>query len=64
MTLKTVNQLVADNPAFTPGGLRWDILNAEKNGLAAKGAILRKGRRVYLDEDLYFEWLREQSHAA
>lgn len=64
MVLKTVNQLIHDHPAFTPGGLRWDIFNARTNGLAAKGAILRKGRRVYLIEELYFDWLRDQNGKA
>jgi hypothetical protein len=55
--IATVPQLAKDNPALTEGGLRWDIFNAEKNGLAASKAIIRKGRRVYIVVDRYFEWL-------
>jgi hypothetical protein len=63
-TLRTVNQFLVENPAFTHGGVRWDIFNAERNGLAATGAIIRKGRRIYIDVDAYFAWLRKQSRAA
>lgn len=59
--LKTVNQIVADTPALTYGGVRWDIFNSSNNGLAESGAIIRKGRRIYLDEDLYFKWLRKHA---
>lgn len=62
--LKTVNQLVADTPALTHGGLRWDIFNAERNGLQDSGAIIRRGRRILIDEDKYMEWLRDRSQAA
>ena len=40
------------------GGLRWQIFNENKNGLAESGAIVRNGRAVYIDEDRYWEWLR------
>lgn len=63
MKLTTVNKLIAEHPVFTQGGLRWDIFHADTNGLTAKGCLLRKGRRIYIIEDLYFEWLREQSSA-
>jgi hypothetical protein len=59
--ISTVNQYCEKNPAFTPGGVRWDIFNAETNGLAESGAILRKGRRVYIVDDRYFAWLERQS---
>lgn len=58
--LKTVNQLVADCPALTHGGVRWDIFHAETNGLAASGAIIRRGRRILIDEDRYYAWMRER----
>ena len=54
MNLKTVKQFCADNPAFTEGGVRWEIFNEQTNGLAASGAILRMGRKIYIDEDKYF----------
>lgn len=40
------------------GGLRWQVFNEHSNGLAESGAIVRNGRAVYIDEDIYFEWLR------
>jgi hypothetical protein len=56
--LKTISQLVQDQPGLTEGGLRWDVFNARTNGLDDFGAVIRKGRRVYIDEDAYLEWLK------
>ena len=60
--IRTVSQLLAENPALTPGGIRWDIFNRHRNGLAISGAIIRKGRRIYIDPELYFEWIRGDKH--
>lgn len=57
LQIATVSQLVTENPALTNGGVRWDIFNANKNGLADKKAIIRKGRRIYIVVDRYFDWL-------
>ena len=57
MQIATVPQLAKEHPALTEGGLRWDIFNAEENGLADSKAIIRKGRRVYIVVDRYFKWL-------
>jgi len=56
----TISQLREDNPAFTEGGIRWQIFNSERNGLAEAGAIIRIGRRIYIDADAYFAWLEAQ----
>ena len=53
--LYTVDQFVQKHPAFSNGGLRWLLFHREKNGL--KRAVLRVGRRVLIDEALFFEWL-------
>lgn len=41
---KTVKQFVAENPAFTIGGMRNYIFLEEVNGLKSSGAIKRIGR--------------------
>ncbi|MBK9130603.1 MAG: hypothetical protein IPM20_03025 [Gammaproteobacteria bacterium] len=46
--------------AFSEGSLRWAIHNAERNGLARSGAIVRIGRRVLIDEELFLRWIDEQ----
>lgn len=61
MDILTVNQFVKQNPAFTEGGIRWDIFNAEKNGLKQNKVIIRKGRRVYIVPERYFAWLELQN---
>lgn len=57
--LSTVKQFCQKNPAFTEGGLRDRIFHAESNGLKKMGVILRNGRRVLIDEEKFFNWLRE-----
>ena len=55
--LRTITQFCEDNPAFRPGGIRWQIYKSNQNGLQHSGAIVRIGRRVYVDEDRYFDWV-------
>ena len=55
--LLTVQQFCDAHRAFTPGGLRWQIFNEKTNGLSGSGAIIRVGRRVYIDEVRYFAWI-------
>ena len=55
--LKTVQQFAADSP-FTEAQLRWWIFNAAANGL--QSAILRIGRRVYIDGDAFVRWIDSQ----
>jgi hypothetical protein len=37
----------------SPGAVRWWVFNEHNNGLAAADAVVRIGRRVYLDEDRF-----------
>ncbi len=62
--LRTVDQFCGENPAFTPGGIRWKIFKADENGLKAADAIVWCGRRVYIDVDRFFDWLNKQQSAA
>ena len=59
--VSTVKQFCVRNPAFTEGGVRWQIFNEANNGLAKSGAIIRMGRRVLIDEDRFFDWLDKQN---
>ncbi len=54
----TVTQFPTKYPAFTKGGLRFQIFNAETNGLGASGAIVRMGRKILIDEQKYFAWIQ------
>lgn len=44
-----------------PGGLRYLIFHADSNGFAK--AIHRVGRRVLIDEEKFFECIKENSRA-
>jgi hypothetical protein len=61
--LLSVSQLAKKHPGITEGAVRWDLFNRSKNGLADSGAIIRRGRRVLLDEPRYLEWLRSRAVA-
>ena len=63
-TLNTVSQHIAKYPAFTVGGLRSLIFNEKSNGLAKSGAVVRIGRKVLIDENLFFAWVQAQNKAA
>jgi len=54
--LQSVVQFAASGP-FTQNQLRWWIFQAETNGLAASGAIVRVQRRIYLDVDAFDRWI-------
>ncbi|MDP2902972.1 MAG: hypothetical protein Q8N96_07650 [Methylovulum sp.] len=62
--LSTVNQFCEQNPAFKVGGMRDWIFKEHQNGLAKSGAIVRIGRKVLIDESLFFDWVRLQNKAA
>jgi len=59
-TIRTVAQFCDENPAFSQNSVRWLIFNARANGLGEAGAIVRLGRRVYVDVDAFFGWLESQ----
>lgn len=68
---KTVEQFSNDNPAFTPSALRNLIFKADErhtsngvikgNGLLEVGAIIRIGRKVLIDENRFYIWVKNQN---
>jgi hypothetical protein len=72
-TFSTVELFAERHPAFTPAALRNLIFKAEPrksslgeipgNGLIEAGAILRVGRKVLIDEDQFFAWVRRKNSA-
>jgi hypothetical protein len=59
-TFYTVAEFSQRHSFLTEGGLRFQIFNANENGLTESGAIVRLGRRVLLDEENYFGWIKNQ----
>ncbi len=53
----TVRQFCAAHPAFTEGSLRELLFNRETNGLSV--ALVKKGRRLWIDVDAFFDWLEQ-----
>jgi hypothetical protein len=58
-TLHTVTGFCSAFPAFTQGGIRHFIFHAKSNGFA--GCIRRMGRKILIDEKIFFEWLDRQN---
>jgi len=57
----TVENLIERHPGLTVGGVRWMLFHRETNGLARSGAIIHRGRRLYLDEARFLSWFASQS---
>ena len=58
--LQTIAGVAAAGP-FTANQLRWYVFNAADNGLAP--AVVRVGRRVYIDTDELDNWIERQNQA-
>ena len=50
----------ADTGGFTQGAVRWQIFHAHENGLDGSGALVRVGRRIFIDPERYDAWLEAQ----
>jgi len=60
MALLKPSQLPERNPGLTLGGIRFDLFNRNTNGLSSSGALIFRGRRILIDEDVYLEWFRSR----
>jgi hypothetical protein len=58
-TLSTVNQFISKHKAFKEGGMRALIFNETTNGLKDAGAIVRVGRKVLINEEVFFAWVQQ-----
>ena len=48
---------------WSTAAIRWLIFKSENNGLETAGAIVRVGRRVFVDEAKFYGWMRTQRKA-
>ena len=48
-------------PSFPEASLRYLIFNADSNGLNQSGAIIRIGRKILIDENAFFDWIKSSS---
>ena len=58
--LLTVAAFAAAGP-FTQSQIRWWIFQSGQSGLGAWGAIVRVGRRIYIDTDKFYAWIDAQN---
>lgn len=60
--LMPIKAFVERNPGMgSESSLRWQIFNAEQNGLAESGAIVRRGRRLFIVVPRYLAWVLGES---
>ena len=57
--LQPVAEFAKSSP-FTEHQLRWYIFNARDNGLHKQRAVVRIGRRVYIDTAAFERWIDSQ----
>ena len=57
--LRTVDQFCQEHPAFTAGTIRWLLFHRQRNGL--ESAVVRVGRRVFIDVEQFFAWVDAQN---
>jgi len=53
----TIRDFCKDNPMFSANAVRWWIHRKNLNGLKESGAIVRIGRRLYIDVDKLGAWI-------
>jgi len=58
MKLVTLAQAAVLHPAFTVEKLRWQLHCRNTSGLSS--AVVKIGRRVYLDSDAFNDWIENQ----
>ncbi len=58
--LFTVRQFANRHQWISEGGLRWLLFRRDSNGLEESGAIIKIGRKILIDEQLFLQWLRQQ----
>ncbi|TDR23147.1 hypothetical protein [Marinicella litoralis] len=61
MNLLSVNKFIEANPSFTVGGMRNLIFHADSNGLNDHNAIVRIGRKVMIDVEKFYLWIKAQN---
>lgn len=58
-----VRQFCEENSQYSEGSVRWLVFNASKNGLDKFRAIIRVGRRVFIDIENWQSWEDAQSNS-
>ncbi len=60
-TLLSVADFATQSP-FTENQIRWWLFHRASNGLDNFGAIVKVGRRVYIDVAAFERWIDSQQH--
>jgi len=57
MNVKTIRQLVKEYPIFSESSIR-NMLHKNMNNI--QKVVIRIGRRILIDADLFESWIKEQ----
>lgn len=58
--LHTVKTLAESEPGLTESGISWTI-HKNREALKASGAIFYSGKKLFIDRDLFVEFLKGES---
>lgn len=58
MNLMTVKEIAGEYQIFDEGAIRWLLFNRSSNGLSQ--AVVKIGRKVFLDKDAFDNWVSEK----
>lgn len=58
----SVKQFCAKHKSIPEGGLRYYIRNKHENGLEEAGVLHYIGRKLLINEEKFFEWLKDNPH--
>jgi len=60
MRHSSIKEFCERHPAFEKNRINRLVFNRTTNGLEESGAIRRKFHSLYINEKLFFEWLKER----
>ena len=55
-TLRTVKQFAEQYDEFSYSQIRYLIFNSKINGMENSGALVRMGKRVYINVERFYAW--------
>ena len=59
-SLDSVDTLVSKHPGIAKGTVKRWLFDRNSNGLAESGALIKFGRRIFIKESKFLEWM--ESH--
>ena len=62
--LKKKTFVMEHQKEISEGQLNSMLFDRKNNGLSASGAVIKRGRAIWIDEDPFFDWMRSMKEVA